>query len=280
MRLSRTFAAIAAVALLGLVARGPAPSASADGTSIVSAGQGGWTTPPMGSLQDAPVPVTTTWSAPAAPPMPAPGSVVGPAPYVQSPTAPCPPPALPPPGQRTYSNCGLPCADGISQWHVRGVLGYAFPFGDDAPNECVYWGVDVGRTFCGCWGMDLFYRYNGNQFERDNPPQTRPNIDGGKWHHVGMKFTYETALSGRLYMWAGVGPEYWWAQDFLLGDDSGFGVFGELGLGYVINQNWRVRAGVNVHGLDTDITRKSAADDGKSRWLWFVAPVIEIEFAF
>jgi hypothetical protein len=284
MRASRFAAGIVVLALLALARGGVLPGAAADGTSIVNAGQGGWTTPPSGSLQDAPVPVTTTWSAPAAPPMPAPGPVVQATPYAQTPYAAAPAaPQAPttsryaPPGERCYSGCGLPCADGISQWHVRGVLGYAFAFGDDPPNECLYWGLDLGRTFCGCWGLDLFYRYHSGQFDRANLPQ--PTKDGGEWHHVGAKFTYEFGFGGRWYGWAGIGPEYWWTNDFL-NDDSGFGVFGELGVGYVINQSWRVRAGVNVHGLDTDVTRENPANDGQSRWLWFVAPVIEVEFSF
>jgi hypothetical protein len=37
---------------------------------------------------------------------------------------------------------------------------------------------------------------------------------------------------------------------------------------------------VNVHGMDTDAARFSPADDGESRWLWVIAPVVELEFAF
>jgi hypothetical protein len=179
--------------------------------------------------------------------------------------------------QRCWSGCGLPCADGLSMWHLTGVLGYAWSAGDDEVEPCMYWGFDVGRTFCGCWGLDLFYRYHSGQLDRQNPPE--PTQDGGEWHHVGVKFTYDFPISGRFYGWAGVGPEYWWTSDYLQ-DDDGFGIFAELGVGYVVNQSWRLRAGINLHGVDTDVTRKFPADDGQSRWLWILAPVIELEFAF
>jgi hypothetical protein len=48
----------------------------------------------------------------------------------------------------------------------------------------------------------------------------------------------------------------------------------------VISQNFRVRLGVNAHGLDTTVTRENPADDGEGRWLWVVAPVLEVEFDF
>jgi hypothetical protein len=163
-------------------------------------------------------------------------------------------------------------------WHVRGVIGYAFYAGTDPADPCLYWGADLGRTFCGCWGLDLFYRYNSGVFERDNDP--RATEDGGAWHHFGIKFTFEGSFNrSRLYWWAGVGPEYFLTDDYLF-DDDGFGIFGEAGLGYVVNQNFRIRLGVNVHGMDTDVTRKDPANDGDSRWLWIIAPVLEAEIDF
>ncbi len=253
-----------------------------NGSSITAAGGSGWTTPPAGgSVQPAPVPVTSTWSAlPAAPP-PAPAApIVNATPYA---AAPCAPPAAPAPvaapaPARSWSGCKLPCADGLSMWHVRGVIGEAFSFGDDSIDNCLYWGADVGRTFCGCWGLDLFYRYHSGQLDRER--QGDPTKDGGGWHHVGAKVTFEGQLgTSRFYWWAGAGPEYFWTEDYLT-NDEGFGVFAEAGLGYLINQTFRVRLGVNAHGMDTDVTRKLPADDGQSRWLWVLAPVIELEIDF
>jgi len=259
------------VALLAL-----AGQATGDSSSIAGAGQSGWTTPPGGSLQEAPTPVSGPWTGPAAPPAPPAATVVDSGPYV-APGAPCAPPAMAAAPTRSWAGCGMPCSDGISMWYLTGVFGRAWQLGDDHGEDCWYGGFDLGRTFCGCWGLDLFYRYHSGQFERSNSPQ--PTRDGGAFHHVGVKFTYDFPISGRLYGWAGVGPEYWWTDGYL-NEDDGFGVFGELGVGYVLSQNIRLRAGVNVHGLDTDVTRKFPADDGESRWLWVIAPVIEVEFAF
>lgn len=256
-----------------------------NGSSISGAGGSGWTTPPAGgSVQPAPVPVTSTWSAPPAPPAAAPAPVVNATPYATTtptyvsqpcPPAPCAPPAAP---ARTWSGCGLPCSDGLSMWHVRGVIGEAFFEGTDPADNCLYWGGDLGRTFCGCWGLDAFYRYHSGQLDRQNLGD--PRKDGGSWNHVGVKLTYESQLgSSRFYWWVGAGPEYFWTKDYLT-NDTGFGVFAEAGVGYLINQNLRIRAGVNAHGLDTDVTREFPADDGQSRWLWILAPVIELEIDF
>jgi len=171
----------------------------------------------------------------------------------------------------------MPCTAGVSMWYLTGVLGFAFYEGVDPAESCGYWGFEIGRTFCGCWGLDLFYRYHSGQFDRTNPPQ--PAKDGGAWHHVGVKFTYDMHIAGQFYGWGGIGPEYWWTEDYL-NDDSGFGIFGELGVGYVFNRNIRLRAGLNVHWLDTDVTRNLPANDGESRTLWVIAPVISLEYAF
>ena len=260
------------VSLLALT--GPA---AGDSSSIAGAGQSGWTTPPGGSLQDAPSPVNVPWTGPAAPPAPPASTVVESAPYVSQGNTYAAPAAPGTAAAPCWNGCGMPCSDGLSMWYLTGVFGRAWQFGDDSGEDCWYWGFDVGRTFCGCWGLDLFYRYHSSQYDRANPPQ--PTKDGGEFHHVGIKFTYDFPISGRLYGWAGIGPEYWWTQGYL-DDDDGFGVFGELGVGYVVSRNIRLRAGVNVHGIDTDVTRNSPADDGQSRWLWILAPVIEVEFAF
>lgn len=95
-----------------------------------------------------------------------------------------------------------------------------------------------------------------------------------------MKVSFEKSLGGgRWYAWGGAGPEYFWTSDYFR-DHSGIGLFGEAGIGYVVNRNFRIRAGVNVHGMDTDVGRRSAADDGESRWLFAIAPVVGLEFVF
>jgi hypothetical protein len=253
-------------------------------SSISSAGQGGWTTPPAGgSVQPAPVPVTATWSAPPAPPPTSAAPVVTATPWVSSQpyttttyaSQPCAPPPVAAPA-RCWSGCGLPCSDGLSQWHIRGALGYAFYEGEDPGNECIYWGFDFGRTFCGCWGLDIFYRYNSTQF----PRQGVITQDGGSMHHIGVKATMERSFGkSRFYWFVGLGPEYFWTEDYI-NDDSGFGIFAEAGVGYVINQTFRIRGGLNAHALDTDVGRFNPADDGDSRWLFILAPVIELEIAF
>lgn len=271
-----------------LVASADAGVVYGNGSSISGAGGAGWTTPPAGgSVQPAPVPVTSTWSAPPAPPAAPPAAVVNATPYATATPAatptyvaqPCPPTPVAPAAApaRSWSGCGLPCADGLSMWHVRGVIGEAFFEGTDPADNCLYWGADLGRTFCGCWGLDVFYRYHGDQFPRQGGTLTK---DGGSWSHVGVKATYQSSFGqSRFYWWIGAGPEYFWTQDYL-DDDSGFGVFAEAGVGYQLSKNLAVRAGVNAHAMDTTVGRLNPADDGVSRWLFVIAPVLELELNF
>jgi len=162
--------------------------------------------------------------------------------------------------ERKYT-CGLPCCDGISQWHVRGVLGRAYFEGSDKAKDCTYYGLDIGRTFCGCWGWDLYYRYNSGRFTREPTPGATFQ-DGGEWHHIGTKITLERPIAGsRVYWWTGVGGGYFKTDKYIANDD-GPEVFGEAGIAYVLSRNWRVRAGVNVHGMDTKVTRRLPANDG------------------
>jgi len=226
---------------------------------------------------------------PGSPPPPPPGGYTVTKNAAAPATSPAPAPVTPrtPVGARsawavpagTYT-CGLPCKDGISQWHLRGVLGYATFSGTDSPENCTYWGLDVGRTFCGCWGWDLYYRYNSGRFTREPTPGVTFK-DGGEFHHFGTKLTYERGFgrNSRLYWWTGFGGGYFTTSKYIA-NDEGFEVFGEAGLGYVLSRSWRLRAGVDVHGMDTDVTRRLQDDDGQSRWLWIVAPVVEVEFSF
>lgn len=177
--------------------------------------------------------------------------------------------------------CGLDCLRGVSRWHVRGVAGFVFYEGDDPADDCGYGGVDIGRTFCGCWSLDAYYRWNSGQFDRADPGSALAE-DGGDWHHVGLKVGLETPLGGRnsrFYLWGGLGAGWFWTEGYA-DDDDGFEGFAEAGLGFLLSSNLRIRVGVNVHGMDTSVGRLNPADDGEDRWLWLIAPVAEVELTF
>jgi hypothetical protein len=106
-------------------------------------------------------------------------------------------------------------------------------------------------------------------------------------YHVGVKLTYEKAFSrgSRLYAWGGLGGGYFWTGDYFVNDD-GPEAYGEVGLGYVLSDTWRIRVGVNVHAMDTNVTRRLAwpvapgTNDRTNRLLWVIAPVGQIEADF
>jgi hypothetical protein len=214
-------------------------------------------------------------------PCPPPAAVVAPAAAPMAAPMAGPAPAPAPLLERAWPGCGLPCEYGISMWHVRAVGGFAWFTGDDPGEGCMYWGADIGRTFCGCWGLDAFYRYNPVKFDRLVGPAGGMDQDGGVIHHVGVKLTYEKSIANsKFYVWGGIGPEFWWTQD-LLDDDSGFGAFGEIGLGYILNRTFRIRGGLNAHWMpDIAAGRFNPADDGEGRALWVFAPVLELEVDF
>jgi hypothetical protein len=264
-----------------------------------------WTTPPQAgvaysaqpvqnaALQAAPVqvgqgapqqpaPMADTGTLPPPPPPPDASIPVAGAPAASS-TAPCPPPcptpAAPLTPARVYNGCWPPCNDGISMWHARILGGPVFSAGTDHFDSCIYYGLDVGRTFCGCWGLDAYLRYNSGRFDRGLGAQAFK--DGGEWYHAGAKVTFEKSFgrSSKLFAWGGLGAGYFTTKKYVR-NDSGFEVFGEAGLGYNLSRNWAVRAGLNVHGMSTDVTRRDPANDGQSRWLWILAPVVELEGRF
>lgn len=181
--------------------------------------------------------------------------------------------------------CGLPCEAGCGTWHVRGVGGYTFISGEDCPEDGAgYFGADVGYTFPCCLGVDVFWRMTTClDFDRDvRIPGTIPfrGTDTLSLGLVGVKATYERSFSnGRLFGYAGLGPAFFYTND-ALEDDTGFGAFGELGLGYRLGRRWRLRAGVEVAGLYTDVTRTNPIDDGERRWLVLVSPVAQVQFDF
>ena len=180
--------------------------------------------------------------------------------------------------------CGLPCEKGCGNWHVRGVVGWPLFAGDDSGIDgCYYAGVDVGRTFPCCWGIDVFGRVFGAEADRNVAVAGAPTYAGtdvGEWYTLGVKATWQNSISNsRWYYYVGVGPEIFWARNYLV-DDDGFGVFGEIGLGFVLDKHWRFRAGLDVHALDTKAARQNAADDDSSRLLWVFAPVVGVEFTF
>ncbi len=186
-----------------------------------------------------------------------------------------------------WSGCGLPCEQGITTWNVRAVVGYHVQSGDDTGEPCEYYGIDFGRDLCcPCWGIDGFLRYHEGRYDRIVPGAigalaTTEGEDGGETFHIGVKVTYERSLrNSRWFWWAGAGPEYYWTNDYL-DDDSGFGVYGEVGLGYMLSQSWRIRAGINAHWLpDATYGRENPADDGDGRSLLIIAPTISIELDF
>lgn len=169
---------------------------------------------------------------------------------------------------------GLPCERGQGRWHIRPVGGAAFWLGDDESDVDIYGGIDIGRTFAGCFGVDAFYRYSAGTFDR----QITGGIleDAGAFHHAGIKGTYMSSLdgSGRLFAWAGIGVAYFWSQDLQI-DDDGVSGFAEIGLGYALTDAIRLRLGLNLHAMDTEAGRFLASDD--PRVLWTLAPTLGLE---
>jgi hypothetical protein len=229
--------------------------------------------------------------------------------YAQSPCAPppcAPPPCAPPPCEPAPCAppppppCGLPCERGVSEWHVRGVIGVPYLFGTDAGHGCDYWGVDVGNTRCNCVGIDAFYRTMTCSDKRvgaigplpSPTSQVNPRVaearfdrngfgeDGGTIQFVGVKATYQGSIANsKIYGYVGAGPEYFWTQKYI-DNDSGIGGFAEAGLGWRFASWGSLRLGVDVHGDYTSVTRKAIVDSGESRLLWTVAPIVGVEFDF
>ncbi len=173
--------------------------------------------------------------------------------------------------------CGLPCESCRWNWRVRVVGGYPFQFGDDAGEACcLYLGADFGRNLCGtCFAVEGFFRTHSEKFDVEGY-----GVDSGRFNHVGVKAYYERTFDkGNLYWWVGGGPEYFWTTDFLE-NDSGFGIYAEAGIGYILSENWRIRAGINMHADYTSAARNLIVDSGKDRWLFTIAPVISLEFDF
>ena len=294
-----------------------APESYADEvTSISGAGRGNWTTPQGArqftgdryTVRQPPCPPNYGTSTPLPVARPLPGTAISPGPtWIEVPAAPaaqplpdvaasppvveavpCPPEDVAAIAEATWgaapdSLCGLACCQ-CSEWHVRGLFGRSFKVGDDPADVCLFAGLDVGRTFCGCWGLDFYYRYHSGQFDRQGwTDATGATIseDGGHFHHVGLKLTYERGFTrtSRWYWWAGLGAGYFWSEDYI-DDDDGFEVFAEAGVGFVLARNWRIRGGVNVIMMDTSVGREQFTNAGVSRTHWVIAPVIEVEFTF
>lgn len=199
-------------------------------------------------------------------------------------------PCAPAPQQTYYrkgvrdSLCGLPCEKGCGNWHVRGLGGWPFFSGDDATLEgCSYFGLDVGRTWPCCFGVDLFARTFGAEADRWVPIPGAlgyAGTDSGRFYTLGLKATWQGSFSGSRWFWyVGAGPEVFWARDYLV-DDEGIGGFAEIGLGYRIAKNWRIRAGLDVHVLSTKTAHEDPWEDDESRLLWVFAPVIGVEVTF
>ena len=200
-------------------------------------------------------------------------------------------PAAPPPqtvyyrqgGRGFDSCCGLPCENGCGSWHVRAVVGWPLFVGDDDAIEgCYYFGADVGRTFPCCLGVDLFYRQFGCEADRTvgAGAGAYTGTDVGTWYTIGVKATMSHSINnGKVYWYAGIGPEFFWAQDFVA-TDEGFGGFAEVGLGYMITRHLSIRAGLDVHALSTSAARLNTVDDGSTRLLWVFAPIVGVSYDF
>jgi hypothetical protein len=230
------------------------------------------------------VPPTTPYVPPTTPYVPptttAPVAPVQPAPTWQPP---CPATVAPPADAALIgavpSRVRLACERGREKAHFRALGGWAFAFGDDTPDSGAYAGGDLGYTFDGCIGIDVFYRYASARFDRQVPAGLLE--DGGDTHHIGLKVTYEASLdsSSGLYVWFGIGPEYFWTERYTNNDD-GFGGMAELGIGYLLSDDVRARLGVSVHGFSSSAGRLNAVNDGSDRFLWTVAPTLGIEIDF
>ena len=180
--------------------------------------------------------------------------------------------------------CGLPCETGCGDWHVRGLVGFPFFSSDESTIEgCYYFGGDVGRTFPCCWGVDLFGRAFGGEADRNVAVAGAPTFAGkdvGEFYTLGVKATWQNSISNsRFYYYVGIGPEIFWARNFVV-EEEGFGGFGEIGLGYVLAKNWRIRAGLDVHALSTKAAKEDAVNDNSRSLLWVFAPVVGVEFTF
>ncbi|MDA1195398.1 MAG: autotransporter outer membrane beta-barrel domain-containing protein, partial [Planctomycetota bacterium] len=173
----------------------------------------------------------------------------------------------------------LPCEVLRDTWLIRGIGGWSFALADtdSGDKSGMYFGFDIGRTWQGCFGIDLYYRYSEQSFDR----QVTGGIlsDSGAYQHLGLKATYQSSFgrASRFYWWAGLGIG-WYDTDGYQIDDSGFEGFGQAGLGVMLSRRMRLRFGVDVHAVDTDTGRFDPANDGSSRLLWMMQPVVALEY--
>jgi len=170
----------------------------------------------------------------------------------------------------------LRCERRLASWHLRPVGGGVFPQGDDKGDTGYLAGVDLGRTFSNCFGVDFFYRYVDTSFDRDVPGGLLQ--DAGQIHTAGLKLTFNKSLgsNSRMFFWAGLGAGYFTTSG-LQHDDEGVAGYGELGLGYLLSDALRIRLGGNVIAMDTDAGRRAAANDRSKRLLWLAAPTLSLE---
>lgn len=213
-------------------------------------------------------------AAPNAPAEPLPAEPVAPAGAPEE-SEPCPRPPVELLA-RIDSVLTLPCERRQGRWHLRAAGGGAFRLGADHGKPGAYGGVDVGYTFPGCVGADLLYRYAGGTFDRLVAGGVRH--DGGSWHMIGLKATYQGTFTrnGRLFGWAGLGCG-WMKSVGYVHDDSGFAGYAEAGVGFLLSDSARLRLGGMVEAMDTNAARSDPATDGRSRLLWLLAPTLSLE---
>ena len=217
---------------------------------------------------------------------PAPCTAPCPAPYTAPCPAPCPVPCPAPCPMPCYEKKGLPCEQGCSNFHVRGVVGVAFPLGDDFEGDPnLYGGADIGWTSPCCWGIDAYFRTHCHTMDRMVRVPGAGFVeaeDAGHWYHVGGKVTYQRSFcdSACWFWYAGLGAAYTWSDGYIVDEEGTVSGFGELGVGYRLGKSLRLRAGVEVIGLSSEAAHLTPAQDADERLIWFVSPVVGLEFTF
>jgi hypothetical protein len=168
------------------------------------------------------------------------------------------------------------------RWHVRAAGGATWLDGmGQASGAEATFGLDLGGTWRNglCWDVSWRTHEVGRQTTRLQNPSQPPDpifnpqivtMESGRLHQLGLKAGWESPRGPgdrRPGAFAMAGPEAWWT-DGLTDDDSGFGVQAEAGVLWRAGRDAVLRAGVAVHGADTDFAGGS---------FWTVGPFVALE---
>ncbi len=177
------------------------------------------------------------------------------------------------------NSVSLPCERRRSRWHARAVGGWTFTAGDESGDSGFLAGVDIGRTFAGCIGVDLYYRYTAQTFDRVVTGGLLE--DAGGFHHVGLVANYQGSFSrtSRFYWYVGLGLGWFMAEDYQR-TDSGLEGYFQGGLGYMLTNDMRLRFGLDAFAVETKSGHLRSSADGSSRLLWMFSPTLALEFDF